>query len=171
MKTLVRPDEVLRFTRILVRRMDDGTPLLGCLRAMLEHESNPALRDLEDEFASAIQHGLIFSEALERHPESFDAFYVAMVKAGELNGTLYGTLEELVSVLSDQHETRRKLTRAALHPVAAFSMFAVVIAALMAKVWIIAPGLSSVFAAFGLLIVAGGTILCLCAWCSMVFSS
>jgi len=164
MKTLVRPDEVLRFTRILVRRMDERTPLLGCLRAMSKHESNPALRDLEDEFASAIEHGFILSEALERHPESFDAFYVAMVKAGELNGTLDVTLEELVSVLSDQHQAKRKLTRAACYPAATFSIFAMVIAVLMAKVWIITPGLSSAFAAFGLLIVAGGTTLCLSIW-------
>lgn len=161
MKSQVGSNEVLRFTRILARRMSAGTSLVGCLRAMSEHEPGQELGHLQDEFAKAIEQGSLFSEALERHPESFDAFYVAMVKAGELYGTLQVNLEELVSVLRNQRHTRRKLLQVAAYPTAAFSICALVVAMLLTKAWMIVPGMPLTLVALVVLVATGGAACCL----------
>jgi type IV pilus assembly protein PilC len=134
-----RPEELLTFTRTLARGMATGTPLLPCLQQMAEHETSPALRDLERDLVQAIDEGQIFSEALARHPEVFDAFFVTMVQAGELSGTLDTTLEQLASKLQSERTNRGHCFILRVYFGVILTVAALVAAALVLKTWT-APG-------------------------------
>jgi len=77
-------EQVLAFTRKLVRGLATGMPLLACLRHILEHECSPVMRDLERDCIESIAGGQTFSEALGMWRES--------VKEGE---TMTAILEPL----------------------------------------------------------------------------
>ena len=132
-------EQVLIFTRKLARGLAAGTPLLGCLRHMLEHEHSLMLREVENECIESIVAGQVFSEVLERHPGVFDSFFVTMVKAGERSGTLDAVLEELDAILEKDLRTKRQLVGAAVYPAAIVGLLAIGLAAWVLTTWDRAP--------------------------------
>jgi type IV pilus assembly protein PilC len=71
------------------------------------------LRTISD----GIRKGYSLSEAMEQHPGVFNPLYVALVKAGEVSGTLHTVLDELSDYLEKIEDTRRKVTSAMAYPV------------------------------------------------------
>ena len=150
-------EHVLAFTRQLARGMARGMPLLGCLRHTLEHEYSPVMRDLERDCIESIVGDQTFSEALARHPEAFDAFYVTMVKAGELHGMLDTVLEELAVTLQKAQDTNRRLFGATVYPIAIVGLLALGLAYWGLRVWFAShtAGTIPIVAGVGLLLMVG----------------
>lgn len=103
------PEEVLAFTRALSRGLAGGHSLLACLQAMPEHSHSTAWQAVARDCAQQIQASRMFSEALARHPQSFDSFYVTMIHAGELHDRLEKALASLASQLQGEQRLEHQV--------------------------------------------------------------
>jgi type IV pilus assembly protein PilC len=70
---------------------------------------------LED-VREAITAGASFADALALHPHVFDRLYVAVVRAGELSGSLPVVLDALTTYLEKSAQLRRKIIAAVSYP-------------------------------------------------------
>src|SRR5207237_4635981 len=75
------------------------------------------LRPIVNKLRSGILAGESFAEVLGRHPSLFPAIYVALVRVGEVSGTLDHVLEVIGAERVRAEAMRRKLTDAMQYPV------------------------------------------------------
>ena len=111
-----RPEDVTIFTRDLALLMKAGARLNDALELLSNDMDVGRLRAVILKIKTAILSGESFAEALERHPSLFPSMYVALVRVGEMSGTLDHILETLGSERSRAEALRRKVTDALQYP-------------------------------------------------------
>jgi type II secretory pathway component PulF len=67
-----------------------------------------------------VRAGQSLSQAMERHPRTFSAFYSGLVNVGETSGTLPEVLDKMAEYLEQEHAVKTKLRGATLYPAALF---------------------------------------------------
>jgi type II secretory pathway component PulF len=140
-----RPQLVLS-TRQLATLVKAGMPLLRALRTVSDQLDPGPLRDVFAAVATDVESGVKFSEALSRHPRWFPAFYVNMVRAGEVGGLLDEILKRLAELLEKQARLRDRVRSALMYP--AFVMFAAVSILIILMTFVV-PTFVSMFAELG----------------------
>ena len=141
----LKPTVVLDFTRQLKVLLANGATVTDIFRLLRRRAGGDYRRFLEQVVAD-IQRGGTLSEALARHPRSFDAFYIGTIRAGEAGGVQPEALEELVRF----HERRMALKR---DVIGALSYPAIVILTLIGAaivmLTLVIPQFETVFAGAG----------------------
>lgn len=113
----VRYDDIIFFTRQLQTVIRAGIPMILGLRALEEQTSNTRLKSAVREICQEIDKGTAFSDALSRHKKIFPELYIAMVRAGEVGGSLEEVLDRLAGLLEFQMKTREMLKTAIRYPI------------------------------------------------------
>jgi type IV pilus assembly protein PilC len=88
------------FTRQLATLIGAGLPLAQSLHTAQEQTQNKRLQNIVGEVTASVEGGKSLSESFAKHPEVFDAVFLALVGAGELSGTL----DESLMRIADQQE-------------------------------------------------------------------
>jgi len=127
----VKPKQLATITRQLATMLDAGMPLLRALRLLQEQETGGSTLLLLREIAEDIEGGNTFSEALARHPKTFDKLYVNMVKAGELGGVLELVLNRLADFLEKAERIKGRVIAAMFYPVSVLLVAFGIVAMLM----------------------------------------
>jgi len=91
-QTAVTGAELASFTRQLGAMLHAGVNVLRALRIASQYTGNGELIEAARSLAKSLEDGKELYQAIGRHPELFDAFYVEMVRQGEADGTLGQTL-------------------------------------------------------------------------------
>jgi general secretion pathway protein F len=110
-----RPD-VAGFTRSLASLLSSGAPLDRALAIMLDVEDDEATRELIEKIQSSVRGGAALSAAMQEHGSTFTGFYISMIRAAEVSGTLPEGLERLLDYLERSRELREKITSALIYP-------------------------------------------------------
>ena len=84
-----------------------------------------------------VEAGLPLSDALERHPKTFNPLFVAMTRAGETGGVLEESLLRIADQLEKEESLRRQVKSAMAYPIVIF-VFAM--AVMLGMVAFIVPG-------------------------------
>jgi type IV pilus assembly protein PilC len=92
--------------------------------------------------ADDIESGNTFSEALAKHPRTFDKLYLNMVKAGELGGVLEMVLNRLADFLEKAEHIKGRVVAAMFYPV---SVLLVAFGILFALMNFVIPKFKTVF--------------------------
>lgn len=140
-----RPEDVTIFTRDLALLMKAGARLNDALELLANDMDVGRLRPAILKIKTAILSGESFAEALGRHSSLFPAMYVALIRVGEMSGTLDHILETLGSERTRAEALRRKVTDALQYP--AFVLLAAG-AVLIFFVMFVLPQFSSVLRDF-----------------------
>lgn len=111
-----RPEDVTIFTRDLALLIKAGARLNDGLELLANDVDVGRLRPVIMQIRTAILSGESFAEALERHPELFPSMYVALVRVGEMSGTLDHILETLGTERTRAEAMRQKVTGALQYP-------------------------------------------------------
>ncbi|MBC9879629.1 type II secretion system F family protein [Bradyrhizobium sp. INPA01-394B] len=111
-----RPEDVTVFTRDLALLLRAGARLNDALELLSNDMDVGRLRPVILKIKTAILSGESFAEALERTPALFSSMYVALVRVGEMSGTLDHILETLGSERTRAEALRRKVTDALQYP-------------------------------------------------------
>jgi general secretion pathway protein F len=111
-----RPEDVTLFTRDLALLLRAGARLDDALELLANDSDVGRLRPTVVKIKAAILAGESFAEAIGRHPLLFPPMYVALVRVGEVSGTLDQLLEMLGNERVRSEALRRKFTDALQYP-------------------------------------------------------
>ncbi len=111
-----RAEDVTVFTRDLALLLRAGARLYDALDLLANDADVGRLRPVVGEIKSAVVSGESFADAISRHSELFSPMYVALVRVGEVSGTLDKILELLANERTRAEALRRKLLDALQYP-------------------------------------------------------
>jgi general secretion pathway protein F len=138
--------EVTTFTRDLALLLKAGARLDDALELLAGDADVGKLRPVVGRLRAALLSGESFADAVAAHPSLFPLMYVALVRVGEVSGTLDQVLEMLSAERLRSEQMRRKLTDAMQYPV--FVLIAAIGVMLFFIVFVL-PQFSSVLQDFG----------------------
>src|SRR5881392_1422165 len=110
--------DLVVFTRQLATMIDAGFAMVQSLQALAEQTTNKVMRDTIKDVCTRVEGGDSFSEALGKHPKTFNKLYVCMVAAGERGGLLAEILARLATYLENTSKLRKKVKSAMMYPTA-----------------------------------------------------
>ena len=140
------PTEVTVFTRDLALLLKAGARLDDALELLAADADVGRLRPVVGKLRTSLLAGESLAEALGAHPDLFPPMYIALVKVGEISGTLDQVLEMLGAERARSEQMRRKLTDAMQYP--AFVLVAA-IGVMLFFILFVLPQFSSVLQDFG----------------------
>jgi type II secretory pathway component PulF len=107
---------LIMFTGQLGAMLAGGLHLARILTSLAAETGNRYFNRVLEDVRQALTAGASFAEALARHPGVFDQLYVAVVRAGELSGSLPAVLDSLTTYLEKTAQLRRKVVGAIAYP-------------------------------------------------------
>ncbi|MEI8195547.1 MAG: type II secretion system F family protein [Phycisphaerae bacterium] len=140
----VARDEVILFTIQLSVMVDTGVPLSDALIALSEQSYSPNFTAVIKQLLGDVQGGKDFSTCLEACPRVFPTYYVSLVRASEMSGTMGAILKRLADYLVGQRDIVKKVRGAMIYPAFMFFMCIAVTVFLLTAVL---PRFTAIFAA------------------------
>ena len=138
--------DIVLFSRQLSIMFKSKVPLVESLNVLSGQTRNLDLKERILDLSEDVEGGTSFSGALSRHPEIFSSFYISMVKAGEVSGTLSESLEYLADHLEREYHLTSKIRGALLYPALIVVVVLLVIAMM---IFFVIPNLSEVLIGSG----------------------
>jgi type IV pilus assembly protein PilC len=108
--------ELMHFSRQLSAFVRAGIPLIEAIEVIEEEADDKTLRMVLQGVRESLTTGETFSEALRPYETLFPKFYVDMVRAAELTGSLDDVLSELSGYIKRDLEARNKIKSALVYP-------------------------------------------------------
>ena len=137
--------DVLLFSRQMHTLLRAGVPIMRALGGLQESTINKAFAKLLQELRESLDAGRELSAALRRHSHAFSAFYVSMVRVGELTGRMEEIFLQLFFHLDFERRTREQIKAALRYPT--FVLIAIVAALVVINIFVI-PAFAKVYAGF-----------------------
>jgi MSHA biogenesis protein MshG len=137
--------DLMLFSRQMHTLLKAGVPILRSLAGLQESATNPALKRLIGELRQSLDAGRELSDAMRRHPQVFDTFYVSLVRVGEMTGLLEDVFMRLYQHLEFEKDMRERIKAALRYPT--FVIIAVMLAVALINLFVI-PVFAKVFAGF-----------------------
>jgi len=135
--------ELLMFSRQMHTLLRAGVPILRALQSLQDSATHKGLAALLGELRGALDSGVELSQAMSRHPQVFDRFYVSMVRVGESTGQLTQVFANLYEHLDFQRLMREQINSALRYP--KFVIGAMIVALAVINLYVI-PAFAKVFA-------------------------
>ena len=104
------------FSRQLATLIEAGLPIAQSLRTIVEQTNNPKMRAVVQDIVVSIEGGRSLSDSFSRHPEVFDKVFLALIKAGELSGTLDDALKRIANQQEKDQAIVRRVRGAMVYP-------------------------------------------------------
>ncbi len=119
---------LLLFSQELLALVSAGLPLIECLDALREKETERPVRRVLDDLCNGLRRGLSFSAALDQRPDIFPAMFRAAIDASEQTGEVPQALRRYIGYEQQFQLVRDRLVGALMYPaVLAVLGFAVVL--------------------------------------------
>jgi len=112
--------ELTVFTRQFATMVNAGLSMVRTLSILEEQSESVKLRRLIGEVRSDVEQGMTLSDAFGKHPQTFSALMVNMVRAGEVGGVLDEVLNRIAGFYEKDMSLRQKVRAAITYPVAIF---------------------------------------------------
>lgn len=105
------------FTMELATLLGAGLPLDRSLSILIHMEETPQWRNVLEDLLAKIKSGNALSQAMRGHKAVFSDFYIGLVKAGEMSGSLNIVLDRLSDYLEKRLETQSAIRKALFYPI------------------------------------------------------
>lgn len=138
----ISPLEISAYTRQLSTLVGAGFPLVNAIDSLIPQIRSPHFKKKLARIKDDVVEGNTFAGALSQHPDTFPPFYVNMVRAGEISGTLDIVLERLSEMTERQQALKHRIRTAVAYPVLMSVIGILVVSFLMAY---IVPSITAIF--------------------------
>ena len=138
--------DVQLFSRQIYTLLKSGVPIMRGLAGLQESAINKSFGRVIKDLRESLDAGRELSSAMARHPQCFSAFYLSMVRVGEMTGRLEDVFLRLFDHLEFDRDMRERVKSALRYP--SFVIIAMVIAMVIVNMFVI-PSFTSVFKQFG----------------------
>lgn len=113
----VRLQDLSEFTAQLSIMVRSGIDAATALKSLAVQCKRPALAQVLKRVYQSVMAGMPLSESLKRHPQAFDAAFVATVAAGEASGSLAEVLIQLAEMQRTELRNRRTMRALMTYPI------------------------------------------------------
>jgi MSHA biogenesis protein MshG len=141
----ITDEDLILFSRQMYTLQRANVPILRALGGLQESAGNPAFAEVISDVRASLEEGRELSAAMARHPKVFSAFYLAMVRVGEVSGRLMEVFERLFEHLESERDVREQVKAALRYPMIVVS--AAVVAMIVLNIFVI-PVFAGVYAGF-----------------------
>ena len=138
-------EDMLVFSRQMYTLNKAGIPILRAFAGLQASSSKPAMVDMLKDIRASLDQGRELSNALSRHADVFSAFYIAMIRVGEMTGRLTEVFLRLTEHMEFERDVRERVKQAMRYP--SFVMIAMALALVIINIFVI-PVFAKVFAGF-----------------------
>ncbi len=114
--TSVKREEVIYFTMQLSVMVDTGVPLSDALISLADQSFSETFTAILKSIVQDVTGGKDFSTTLEKFPRVFPKYYISLIRASEISGTMGGMLRKLAEYLVSQRETTKKVKGGVIYP-------------------------------------------------------
>ena len=132
--------EVVFFTRQLATMVEAGVPLARALEQLSRGQA-AGFKRIILQVAEDISVGNTFSEAIVRHPGAFNNMYVAVVRSGEVSGSLDRVLDQMATYMENVETRRQKIKGAMRYPTFIASFITIIVIGILWKLVPVFEGL------------------------------
>ncbi|MBI3296425.1 MAG: type II secretion system F family protein [Deltaproteobacteria bacterium] len=122
------------FTRQFSSLIDSGVPIVQCLDILQQQEKRVAFKAILQKVKSDIEAGSGLAEALSKYTSVFNEFFIRLVEAGEVSGTLDKSLKRAGLQLEKLGKLRSKVVKALMYPIITLVVALAVMIFLLVKV-------------------------------------
>lgn len=134
------------FSRQLATLIEAGLPLTQSLHTVIEQTNNPKMRDVVQDIIISVEGGRSLGDSFSRHPEVFNKVFLALVRAGELSGTLDQALRRIAAQQEKDQAIMRRVRGAMIYPAI---VLLVIIAVIVFMMVTIVPEVSKLYEGLG----------------------
>ena len=138
-------EDLMIFSRQMYTLNKAGVPILRAFAGLQASATKPAMVDLLKDIRASLDQGRELSAALMRHQALFGAFYISMIRVGEMTGRLTEVFMRLNEHMEFERDVRERIKQAMRYPI--FVMIAMGIAIVILNIFVI-PVFAKVFAGF-----------------------
>jgi type II secretory pathway component PulF len=114
--TRINREELIHFTMQISVMVDTGVPLSDALHGLAEQAFSDTFVAVLKSIDQDVTGGKDFSATLEKYPRIFPNYYVSLVRASEISGTMGPMLRKLAEYLVNQREMAKKVKGALIYP-------------------------------------------------------
>lgn len=146
MQPKVKEKDLVVFIRQLATMIDAGVPLIQCLEILEEQQVDKLFKRIIGRIQRDVEEGSTFSEALRKHPKTFDPLFVSLIAAGELGGILDVILNRLATYIEKSAKLKREIKGAMTYPAVVIGIAILVVIVIL--VYVI-PVFAQIFGSVG----------------------
>lgn len=117
--------ELLDFTYLIKLVITSGIPLLQGIDTLMRSNTNKNIGSAAQLVHYGVDSGLSLSEVMQSSPRFFPIFYVHMIRAGEVSGTLDNSLDFLVNYLTWQLDFKKSVKSSLTYPITVLSVLGI----------------------------------------------
>jgi len=127
-------NQIIDFTKQLATLLNSGIKLTEALSVLMMQSSDPRFRNALTEIRDRVVTGESLTDAMKDYEDFFDVIYVAMVRVGEVTGTLGGSLQTISSFMEKRQRVEAKILTAMIYPIVLVCFCLVAVLILTTKV-------------------------------------
>lgn len=121
----------LVFTRQFATLIGAGLPIATSLKTVAGQTQNKSMKAVIEEILASVESGKTFSDSCAKYPKIFNNVYLALVRAGEMSGTLDESLKRLAEQQEKDAALMSKIRGAMVYPAIVLSVIILVMIYLM----------------------------------------
>jgi type IV pilus assembly protein PilC len=130
----VKLKQLIIFTRQLSSLIDSGVPVVQALDLLEQQEANKTFKKILFDIRKNIESGGTLSKGLEKHPNVFSEFFIRVIEAGEMSGTLDKSLRSIGVQLEKLAKLKAKVVKALTYPLLTLVASIIAVSFLLVKV-------------------------------------
>jgi len=145
-KLKVKMEELVIFSRQMATMTGAGITIVNALDTLADQVDNVGFKKVLLDIRNSVNTGASFSDAMNIYVNTFSAYFVNMIKAGESSGTLDDVLERVAIYLEKTASLQKKIKSAMIYPsVVTFMAIAITLVMIMKVI----PVFSDMYSGFG----------------------
>lgn len=115
-KSQLPPIEKITFCRYTSTMLASGLSLSDGISTLRDETKQPVMKQILNDILYHLERGSQLSAALSLYPKVFDKFFIALVKAGEISGTMDKSFKYLEEWLRSEYSLTQKIKGALVYP-------------------------------------------------------
>ncbi|MGQ0843282.1 MAG: type II secretion system F family protein [Sporichthyaceae bacterium] len=112
----IKRESLMHLSRQFASFIRAGIPILDAIEVLRDEADDRAVTRVMTEIDEDLRAGLTLSDAVDKHPKDFPAYYRGILRSAELTGRLDDVLDQLAHYLERDLEARRKIKSATIYP-------------------------------------------------------
>lgn len=122
------------FFRQLSFMMESSVPVVQSLSSLAPQVEKASLKEIIFKVSNLVEQGTPLSEAFATYPETFNNFYVNLVRSGEASGKIASTLYDISSHLEREYDVATQVKQAMIYPIFLVSVLFFVVAIVITQI-------------------------------------